>query len=193
VDSTSHGSLVLQGRIFATYVYTPAQDYFGADTFTYRVFDTVSLQADTGTVAITVEAVNDAPVAGNDEYSTLEEVQLVVDAPGILDNDEDVDDSLLTIELIGNVANGELNLEDDGSFIYIPDENFSGTDLFYYRLNDGESSSDIAIVTISVSEVHDPPVAEEISVTLLESENHGRDRSQSLYSNHCPEYPHPYQ
>jgi hypothetical protein len=68
IDSTSHGSLELQGRIFATYVYAPDLDYFGADTFTYRVFDTVSLQADTGTVTITVSPVNDAPVAGNDEY-----------------------------------------------------------------------------------------------------------------------------
>ncbi|SVD50289.1 uncharacterized protein METZ01_LOCUS403143, partial [marine metagenome] len=121
VDSTSYGSLELQGRLYATYVYTPAQDYFGADTFTYRVFDTVSLQADTGTVAITVEAVNDAPVAGNDEYETQEDDSLVVNAPGILDNDEDVDDITLTIMLESDVDNGDLDLHEDGSFVYIPD------------------------------------------------------------------------
>ena len=100
VDSTSHGSLELQGRIFATYVYAPDQDYFGADTFTYRVFDTVSLQSDTGTVTITINPVNDAPVAMDDEYETQEEELLIVDVPGILANDEDVDDSTFTLSLI---------------------------------------------------------------------------------------------
>ncbi|SVC29055.1 uncharacterized protein METZ01_LOCUS281909, partial [marine metagenome] len=149
-------------------VYTPDLNYNGSDSFTYRVFDTVSLQSDTGTVTITINPVNDAPVAMDDEYETQEEEPLVVDVPGILANDEDVDDSTFTIVLIGSVSNGVLELDDDGSFTYTPDEGYSGTDQFYYRINDGELSSDIAVVTIMVSPVDDPPIAEDISVTLSE-------------------------
>ena len=48
--------------------YTPAANYNGADSFSYRVSD--GSATDDGTVSVTVTAVNDAPTAGNDSYST---------------------------------------------------------------------------------------------------------------------------
>ena len=43
------------------------------------------------TVTITVTAVNDAPVAADDAYTTAEDTALTVAAPGVLGNDSDPD------------------------------------------------------------------------------------------------------
>ena len=142
--------------------------YNGNDSFTYRVFDTVSGQSDTAAVSITVTSVNDAPVAVDDSYSIDEDIVLSVSAPGILSNDSDVEDSALTVVLEGDVFHGSLVLNLDGSFSYTPDPGYTGVDLFFYRAFDGEDYSSAASVTITVNEVNDPPVAEDISVTLSE-------------------------
>ena len=61
------------------HIYIPDQDYFGLDTFTYRVFDTVTFQSDTGTVAITVYPVNDVPVmTGIENANTAEDEPLTI-------------------------------------------------------------------------------------------------------------------
>ena len=52
------------------------------------------------TVSITVTAVNDAPVAVTDGYSTNEDTLLTVNAPGVLGNDTDVDGNTLTAVLV---------------------------------------------------------------------------------------------
>ena len=52
-----------------TYTYTPVANYNGADSFTYTVNDGNG-GSNTYTVAITVNPVNDAPVAGNDAITT---------------------------------------------------------------------------------------------------------------------------
>ena len=48
-------------------------------------------------VSITVEPVNDAPVAADDSYTVLEDNQLTVQAAGVLENDTDVDGDPLTV------------------------------------------------------------------------------------------------
>ena len=155
VESVSHGTLVPQGRVLSTYIYTPDANYFGADTFTYRVFDTVSLQSDTGTVTITINPVNDAPAVVEDSYTTDEDIVLSVSAPGILSNDSDIEGSALTAVLEGDVFHGTLDLNGDGSFSYTPDPGFTGTDLFFYSAYDGEDYSNAASVTITaVSYTH---------------------------------------
>src|SRR5262249_49016770 len=65
--------------------YTPAANYNGADSFTYKVNDG-SLDSNIATVSITITPVNDAPVAVNDAYSTNEDTPLTVAAPGVLGN-----------------------------------------------------------------------------------------------------------
>ena len=106
--------------------------------------------------SLTVAAVG-GPVAGDDAYSTDEDVLLEVTAPGVLDND----DPSLTAILVSAPSNGILSpsLAGDGSFTYTPNDDFNGTDSFTYKGNDGTLDSNIASVTISVSPVNDAPVA----------------------------------
>jgi VCBS repeat-containing protein len=66
VDDVSDGTLQLDSN--GSFVYTPDENFFGTDTFTYQA-DDGDLQSDSATVTITVDAVNDAPVANNDAYS----------------------------------------------------------------------------------------------------------------------------
>jgi len=112
------------------------------------------------TVTQDIDAVNGAPTAQNDpatpgDYTVDQDGQLVVSsAIGVLANDTDPDGDNLTAELVPgpDVENGTLTLnENDGSFTYTPDPGFSGTDTFEYEAFDGQASSNVATVTITVN------------------------------------------
>ena len=101
---------------------------------------------------ITVDAV---PCAVVDAYSTIENVTLNVTLPGLLDNDIDLEGGdVLSVSTtpIADVSNGTLTLSSDGSFSYIPNVGFSGTDTFTYQVCDNSSPSlcDTAVVTLTV-------------------------------------------
>lgn len=148
--------------------YTPTLNYFGPDSFTYRVSDG-GLNSGTATVSITVNPVNDNPVAVNDTYNATEDTLLTVPvATGVRNsNDSDVDNatSSLTVELVSGPTNakpGSFVLNSDGSFTYQGAQDFNGTDSFTYRLNDGQSQNNLsntATVTINIAAVNDNPVA----------------------------------
>jgi VCBS repeat-containing protein len=141
-----------------SFTYTPTANFNGVDSFTYRANDG-TVNSNLATVTITVNATNDVPVAVDDAYSTNEDVVLTIAATGVLFNDSDADGDSLTAVLVSNGSNGVVNLNADGSFTYIPDANFNGTDSFTYRANDGTVNSNLATVTITVSATNDVPVA----------------------------------
>ena len=85
-------------------------------------------------------AVNDAPVAVDDSYTTNEDSQLTIAAAGLLTNDSDVE-AILTADLVSGPSHGTLTLNADGSFSYTPSANFNGTDWFTYQVNDGTADS----------------------------------------------------
>ncbi len=163
VDGVDHGTLTFNAD--GSFVYTPEQDYNGTDSFTYKASDG-ELESEVVTVTITINPVNDAPVAVDDAYTTAEDVILVVAAPGVLANDYDVDGDTLTATLRTGVSHGTLTLMSDGSFTYLPDPDFFGTDSFTYNLitYPGTTSewTDWATVTITVTPVNDAPVLDEI-------------------------------
>jgi Big-like domain-containing protein/Ig-like domain-containing protein len=85
----------------------------------------------------TLVVLNKPPVANNDTYSMSEEASLTIPAPGVLGNDTDEDGDALRVLLQKDVSNGSLNLNSDGSFTYIPNTNYCGSDSFTYRVSDG--------------------------------------------------------
>ncbi len=97
-----------------------------------------------------VYAVNTAPVAQADSYSVEMESTLTVAAPGVLDNDSDINSDPLTAILVANASNGTVTLNSDGSFIYQPASGFSGSDSFTYKTHDGSLDSDIVTASITV-------------------------------------------
>ena len=151
-----------------SFVYTPDQNFNGDDTFTYQVSD--GTDTDTATVVIEVTGVNDAPVAEDDFYSTPFETVLEVSAnDGVLANDEDVDNSTLIVSTTTQPENGTVVVDADGSFVYTPDDDFSGTDTFTYAVqdsNDGQVPlTDFGVVSIEVGQPQDTQVVFRLATT----------------------------
>ncbi len=165
ISGPSNGSLTLNSD--GTFTYTPNDNFNGTDSFVYQVCDTEGL-CDQATVTLTVNAVNDAPDAVNDSYSTAEDTSLTVPAPGVLNNDTDVDGDSLTVTSNTQPANGSVTQNPDGSFTYTPDPDFNGTDSYTYTISDSNGGTDTATVTITVSPVNDAPDAVNDSATVNE-------------------------
>jgi hypothetical protein len=104
-------------------------------------------------------AVNEPPVATADVYEAMENEVLIVPAPGVLSNDEDPDGGSLIASLVSGTSNGKIALDQDGSFVYLPNADFIGEDGFTYRISDGELASSIASVIVTVKSTNSPPIA----------------------------------
>ncbi len=94
-----------------------------------------------------------------DAYDVAEDNRLSVAAAGVLANDLDPTGAGLTCTLVSDTTHGTLSLNADGSFGYLPDQDFNGTDSFTYVASNGTETSSEATVTIQVTPVNDLPVA----------------------------------
>lgn len=150
------------------FIYTPNANFNGADSFTYQVSDGLLSVAET--VNLTIRAVNDAPAANRDAYATKEDETITVSATGVLGNDSDLDGDQISAVLDAKPVNGTLTLNTDGSFTYLPNLNFNGTDSFTYHASDGKLSSSSMTVTITVQPINDPPVTVKDSYTTDEDQ-----------------------
>ena len=147
VTGPAHGTLTLNAN--GSFLYVPAPNYNGTDSFTYRASDG-TLTSNLATVTITIASVNDAPFAGNDNYSIDQDGVLNITPRGVLLNDSDADGDILSAAIAVGPTHGTLVLNSDGSFRYAPTPGFSGTDSFTYRASDAFASSAAATVTLTV-------------------------------------------
>jgi len=154
-----HGVLSGTG---ANITYTPNADYVGSDSFTFRANDG-TLNSNTATVSINVSPANDAPVAANQSISTNEDQAVSFTISGT-----DPDGDPITYTIVSNPSNGTLT-GTAPNLTYTPNPNFSGSDAFTFKVNDGTTDSNIATVTITVIPLNDAPVA--ISNTILYQAN----------------------
>ncbi len=134
VTLPQHGMLTFNAG--GSFIYTPALNYAGPDFFTYRASDgdLVAL-GNVATVNLLVNQVNDPPFTMADAFTAVLNQPLDVPAPGVLANDRDVeveDTNPLTTQLVSGTSRGQLTLRSDGSFSYVPDSDFLGTDSFVY-------------------------------------------------------------
>ncbi|MFC1757753.1 tandem-95 repeat protein [Planctomycetota bacterium] len=146
VETTQHGSLTFKAD--GTFRYEPDSDFSGTDSFSYRAVDQFG-QSELTTVELTVEPVNDSPIAADDEYVLGLDRQLNAStAKGVLSNDSDIDGDALTAVLVTLPLHGQLVLNSDGSFSY--EATVAATvDQFTYVATDGDLSSAPRTVTIS--------------------------------------------
>lgn len=151
----SHGILIQADT--GAFTYQPSANFCGTDSYTYSITDGHGALA-TADVTIIVNCVNDAPLAQDNQYSTPEDQPLVVNAPGILDNDSDVEDDALTVSHNTPPSHGQLAIAPAGSFVYTPTVNYCGADSYTYTVADGNGGTAIAGVTITVHCTNDQPV-----------------------------------
>nr|WP_233148154.1 Ig-like domain-containing protein [Rhodopirellula sp. MGV] len=168
--------------------YTPPVNYNGSvpDSFNYSVADVpgtlqTSRVADKqGTISISINSVNDPPIAAPDFFNAMEDTNLVIAVrgdgqtfDGILDNDRpgpqneidapfnqtlylpmDQFDEPITTERGGMVRFV------NGALLYSPPGLYSGLDSFTYRVADSDDAESIGTVTIDVGGENDAPVFE---------------------------------
>ncbi len=179
VSGPQHAA-VFQLETDGTFLYRPAPNFFGTDTFTYRVNDGVLSSNNIGTVTITVNEANDAPVAANDTFEIDEDEPLDLSAAELLANDVagPANESAQTLTITGvsqtSTQGGSVSLV-DGRVVYTPQENFSGTDTFTYTISDNGTTaglaaplSSTATVTVIVADKNDPPITGGDSLTTAE-------------------------
>jgi len=148
VAGPGSGSVTLSAD--GSFSYSPAPDYSGPDSFTYRASNG-SRYSNTTTVSIVVAELNDPPIADPDAYDVdLDSLLLVPAAAGVLANDLDPEAAVLSAILVADVLDGSLDLQSDGGFSYLPSPGFMGTDSFSYLADDGADVSSVVLVTITV-------------------------------------------
>jgi len=139
--------------------YEPDEDYYsnGAPPDVFNYWITNDDGSDWASVEVTVNSVNDAPVAVDDTNTVAEGDTLNESAPGVLANDSDVDGDTLTVNTtpVSDVSHGTLTLYADGSYDYEHDGGESTSDSFEYEISDGHDGTDTAMVDITITPVND--------------------------------------
>jgi len=162
VDSVAFGELIFNAD--GSFTYTPNNNYYGSDSFTYSACDAGG--CDTATVTIDVAQINDGLIAVEDTYETNQNTTLNADAS---ENDIDIDGDILIYAISDSTDNGQLILNEDGTFTYIPNAGFFGTDFFEYIVCDPDFC-DTAIVVINVIQLNTSPTVLADSFTMDEDD-----------------------
>ena len=85
--------------------------------------------------------------------------------------------------VVTNPAHGTLSLSQNGSFVYTPTADFSGTDSFTYLASDGLDTSNTAVVTITVNQVNGQPQAFDDQYSVSQNNVLSREASNGVLLN----------
>ena len=156
VTDPSNGTVTLADGVVT---YTPNDDFFGSDSFTYSVYDNTKTTIDY-TISVTINSINDIPTSGPTAVTIEEDTIVDIDISELI---SDVEDDALTVVIDTNPTQGNVSLIETG-FKYIPKADYSGTDAFTYFVVDSEGAkSNISDVKITVNDVNDAPIASDIN------------------------------
>lgn len=142
--------------------YTPKANFNGTDSFTYRANDG-SANSAPATVTITVTPVNDLPVATPRTLSTARNTAVAIALTGT-----DVEGSPLSYTVVSHPPHGTLS-GTPPNLTYTPKNDYSGSDSFTFRVNDGTANSANATVSITVASTNRAPLAHAKSVNTMMS------------------------
>ena len=155
VASTSGTGTVAVNADNKSVDYTPASNFNGTEVITYTVSDG-KLSDLTGKLTITVNPVNDVPVAVDDKFTVLEDSGLT--GIDIITNDINLDGDALTFTAVTS-GTGTISSNADNKLVdYKPASNFNGSEVITYTVSDG-TLKDTGTLTITVTSVNDAPVA----------------------------------
>ena len=139
----SHGTASINGN---SLTYTPTKDYYGDDSFEYKVNDG-KLDSNISTINVTVRNMRDRPVAVSKEVSVLKNKTTIIDLDA---NDPNGDDLQYDFEQPTHGVIKEIT--SPNHIHYTPDSNYTGIDSFTFTAYDGTYYSDSATITIKVKD-----------------------------------------
>lgn len=141
----AHGSVTFAAT--GAFTYTPAENYHGSDSFTYAASD--GSASTSATVSITVNAVNDPPIAGDDTGEVNQGGSSDID---VLGNDTDIDGDPLTPGNFASISpvGSTVDANPDDTVKFTPPSGYTGPASFTYKASDGALTSNTATVSLTV-------------------------------------------
>ncbi|HTJ49884.1 MAG TPA: tandem-95 repeat protein [Cyclobacteriaceae bacterium] len=164
--TTGQGTFTVNGSGVVTY--TPLTNFVGTATLQYTVNDNSGATSNSATISITVNFVNQAPVAHDDAATTNEDVAVTINVTANDENDGlfdlssvDLDPATAGIQSTRSTADGNYSVNTStGIVTYTPALNFNSSTSITYTVKDNLGLvSNVATITITVTPVNDPPVA----------------------------------
>jgi len=157
-----HGDYVyVSSYLKGSFIYDLTKKSVVNNDFIFKVTDEI-VDSNAAPVPITVKAINDKPKANDDSATTQEDMSVPITLTG---NDPDGDS--LTYSVVTGPSHGKLS-GTAPNLTYTPNTNFNGSDSFTFKVNDGTVDSVSATVSIMVTPVNDPPVANDDDATTQE-------------------------
>ncbi|MGR5311748.1 retention module-containing protein, partial [Photobacterium damselae] len=159
-SNPENGSVTINAD--GSWEYVPNPDFNGEDSFTV-VVDDGNGGTDTITVTVNVTPINDAPVGEDVSVETQEETAVTGQLTAT-----DVDSDNLTFKQGSDPTNGQVTVNPDGSWEYVPNPDFNGEDSFTVVVDDGNGGTDTITVTVNVTPANDAPVGENVTAETQE-------------------------
>ncbi|WP_310611706.1 cadherin-like domain-containing protein [Limnohabitans sp.] len=130
-------------------VFNPTANFNGNATFQYKVCDPDGLESPVVQAVIPVDAVNDAPVAVDDQFTTYNNSTLTVAFNQLTSNDTDVEGDALTVSVVRDHANGHASIV-NGQVQFVANAGFIGAASFDYLADDGHCGQTWATAFVDV-------------------------------------------
>lgn len=161
VTQPAHGTAVIVDAATGSFTYTPALDFNGTDSFTFRATAGGEV-SEPAIVLVAVTPVSDAPVAIAGTLAAVEDATATGTLAGT-----DADGNALTFGIVTPPTHGIVVITNPstGAYSYTPEPNYNGNDVFRFSVSDGTLGSNVAAVAISVAPADDAPVANSVVVT----------------------------
>jgi hypothetical protein len=140
-DNPTSGSVSISGD---KATYTPNENYFGADSFTFEAVDTTAKKIlNTATASLTINPINDSPVVEDITVEGWDNQNLSIQLNGV-----DIDGDNLSYSIVDNAAS--VNAYISGSTIEIENTNhYWGTDSITFQAYDGSAYSETATLNFA--------------------------------------------
>ena len=176
VNGPTNGQISNFNQTTGELTYMPTNNYFGSDSFTFKVIDSQGLESiETGVVSINVNElppppINNPPVAIDKTVEIDSNTSIDLTLEG---TDSDLGDTISGFTIISNPTNGQISNFDSntGTLTYTPNTNFVGQDSFTFKVTDsrGLDSANTGMVTINVKSSQEPPNNEQPPLPLPSS------------------------
>ena len=180
LSNGSKGTATLNNAATGAFTYTPKPNANGTDSFNFQVNDGTA-DSNVATVTVTIDPVNDPPVASNGAASVVAGSSTT----GAL-SASDIDNVSLTYSLVTNGSKGTAVVTNaaTGAFSYTANADASGSDSFTFKASDGQVSSNVATITVTIQPARlEGLVAINGSLTLPE-DGRGRGAVHATDSKH---------